>query len=250
MRSLFLFFMLLVSGYAFAQSESEGQKIAAAKEHFFAGDRAYRLGEFDKSIDEFKKSYDLNPLPQVLYNIGQAYLKKGELKQARHFFEQFLSLEPNSPSAGTVRAKLADIEKRLSAEKSEIAPVKPPEQISPIPALEVVQKSDPGASARHAKIAAITLLSVGLGLSIAGGALLGHASSLTPHPDSALNVRDNLLEQQYNENVAGGTLLGIGGTALIGSVVSFAIWKREKNRGISQSVAFMQDPKGWRLSWQ
>lgn len=239
--------LLLRSTLALAQGDPESRKIAEAKEHFFAGDRAYRLGDFDKSIEEFKKSYDLNPLPQVLYNLGQAYLKKSELRQARHFFEQFLSLEPNHPNAAVVKSKLADIEKRLQAEKSEVAPAKPSEtavaQVAPV--AEVSQNGDPNARVRHAKIAAITLLTIGLGVSVAGAVLLGHASTLTPHPDSQLNIRDNLLEQQYSENVAGGTLLAAGGTALVGSIVSFALWKREKSRLDSRAVAVTRRPTLW-----
>jgi len=64
---------LLAAGTALAQAS--GEEGGEAKEHFSKGVLLFDEGKFAAALDEFKKSYDLNPHGMILYNIGMCYLE-------------------------------------------------------------------------------------------------------------------------------------------------------------------------------
>src|SRR5262249_37851385 len=65
-----VFLIVSVGGAARAQTPSRRQQ---AKELMSQGAKAFRLGSFDKAIDDFKRSYDVYPDPLALYNLAQVY---------------------------------------------------------------------------------------------------------------------------------------------------------------------------------
>jgi tetratricopeptide (TPR) repeat protein len=48
-----------------------------ARSHYERGAIAYNLGDYDEAIAEFKAAYQLSPAPLLLFNLGQAYERKG-----------------------------------------------------------------------------------------------------------------------------------------------------------------------------
>jgi hypothetical protein len=55
----------------------------------------YRRGEYDLAIMEFQASYSLRPLPDLLFNIAQAYRLQGNCNKALQSYAEYLRVAPN-----------------------------------------------------------------------------------------------------------------------------------------------------------
>lgn len=76
-RCLLAAILLAWSAPAAAQSNEE-----LAVEHFDIGARLFYEGDFSGSIVEFRKAYDYNPDPMILYNISLAHARLGNTAEA------------------------------------------------------------------------------------------------------------------------------------------------------------------------
>jgi tetratricopeptide (TPR) repeat protein len=101
----------------------------AAKERYEAGKRAYNLGEFDTAIKEWTEGYKIGGDAIFLYNLGQAYRQKGEVKEAIRFYKSYLRESPNATNRAQVEQIIADLEKKPVQPETRPAtrPVTPPE---------------------------------------------------------------------------------------------------------------------------
>ena len=55
--------------------------------------------QFDEAIQEFKKSYDLDPKPLTLYKIASAFYAKGDYSGAIEHYQKYLTADPDGPFA-------------------------------------------------------------------------------------------------------------------------------------------------------
>ena len=67
-----------------------------AAQHFWEGQRAYELGNYDQAIPAFETAWELSEEPTMLFNLGQAYWKRFEidakvedLRKARRMFSNY-----------------------------------------------------------------------------------------------------------------------------------------------------------------
>jgi len=86
---------------------------ADARQHFMAGQDYYTQGRYEKAIAEFEEAYRLDPRPLLLYNIGQAWEKLGDLVKAVDFLKRYLDADPNNAERTTLLNKLASLQERL-----------------------------------------------------------------------------------------------------------------------------------------
>ena len=87
--------------------------MAAAREKFSAGERAYNLGEFDKAVALFKEAYEAEPDPAFLFNIAQSYRQAGDCKEAVFFYKRYLALKQNDTKKPLRPEVKAEVEKRI-----------------------------------------------------------------------------------------------------------------------------------------
>jgi tetratricopeptide (TPR) repeat protein len=80
----------------FGQQHHAPPKADQAKAHHEAATHKFDLGQFDDAVKEWSQAYELDAKPEFLYNIGNAYRRKGEiegsvadLKRAQHFYRRF-----------------------------------------------------------------------------------------------------------------------------------------------------------------
>ena len=104
-----------VAAFAFAGTALIAQADQAkAKQLYDDGEKAYNLGQFDKSIDLFTKAYEEWPEPAFLFNIAQAYRQAGNCKQALFFYKRFLSLKENDTKKPIKPEVKKDVEGRIT----------------------------------------------------------------------------------------------------------------------------------------
>ncbi len=63
------------------------------QEHYQRAMSLYKLGLFRQAAKEFVAAYALNPLPRLLYNLGQLLRRIGEFKEAEEAYELYLRTE-------------------------------------------------------------------------------------------------------------------------------------------------------------
>jgi tetratricopeptide (TPR) repeat protein len=100
---LVAFAIMLVAGSAHAQPMMS----AEARVHFDRGRALYDAGSYDEAIVELTAGHDLDPNPDFLYALGQAYRKLGDCAHAVASYRAFLATQPPEGEAAKVRANIA-----------------------------------------------------------------------------------------------------------------------------------------------
>lgn len=191
---------------------SIGASVASAKGkppcrlHYEQAMTLYERGEFEPSLREFQRSYDVCRLPPLLVNITKLYLKLGQKAEARQAFDLYQRMDPE-PSEG-IRAEINALREQLAEappviikepDAPELAPsapsappapptVKPPESVvhqrQPPPLLAVAPKTKSAARSTASRWwlwSALGAVTVGAAVGIGVG-----VSRADRPPDSAL----------------------------------------------------------------
>lgn len=73
---------------------------------FTRGQKAYQAGDFKGAAAAFAEAYSHLPLPDLLFNQGQALDKAGDVWGAVKAYQLYLNMAPDTPDAGKVRARI------------------------------------------------------------------------------------------------------------------------------------------------
>jgi tetratricopeptide (TPR) repeat protein len=117
MRFVFLLTvgLALTSPSAWAQRGSKSPT-ALVKE----GERLYKAGKYREAAEVLKKAHDAQPTPTVLYNIGRAYQRAGELREALSYYQQYVGLSSDEAEPELMKKSAIAIDEiRVLLEKEE-----------------------------------------------------------------------------------------------------------------------------------
>jgi tetratricopeptide (TPR) repeat protein len=84
-----------------------------AQAHFERGRQAYREARYQDAIDAFLQAYKLDPDPVLVFNVGQAWEKLGNVPTALRSYREYLRLSPQAEDRATVAASIRNLEGRL-----------------------------------------------------------------------------------------------------------------------------------------
>ena len=90
----------------------------------------YDHGFFDKALHEAEDAYRLDPLPLILFNIGQCHRALEHWEKAAFYFHRYLQKLPEAPNRSLVEKSLITIDYKLKAQQ---LPAPPPVAASPPP---------------------------------------------------------------------------------------------------------------------
>jgi len=159
---------------------------STAEELYAEAERAYFIGDYVTAVSKFEAAYAKSQLPQLLYNVGLAYMRRYELtkdvadlRRAHSVLTNFrveLERDPTIGSAQNVGELLKQIERSLAAHDtrkplttkavkpatSEATPASCPD---PSPARTIVKQAD----TRRAGAALLTLGGLSLAAGVASG---------------------------------------------------------------------------------
>jgi tetratricopeptide (TPR) repeat protein len=111
-----------------------------AREHARQGRLQYQLGRFDQALEEYAAAYELDPVPALLFNIGQCHRQLGDHERAIFFYEGFLRDSPDAPNRATVESLLAESRAELARQRAAAeATATPPDAGATTPAAEPEQ---------------------------------------------------------------------------------------------------------------
>src|SRR5262245_44774395 len=122
--------VLLCIFCASASAQTNNAREQRARELYSKGRLHYDLGEYEKAIEEFKQAYEQVPVPGLLYDIAQAYRRKGDCKQALETYKNYQRLEPNAHDPALLQRQIEEMEQCAQALEAQAAPALP----GPVPA--------------------------------------------------------------------------------------------------------------------
>jgi len=194
---------------------------ADAREHFSAGMTAWLAEDHATAQRELEAAYASQPVPLLLYSLGQLARLQGDCERAREHFLAYLATDPPPRAAEDTRVNL----ERCKTAEVEPAVVEPP---PPKP----VAVDDPPvvAEPRRARPDALGLgLTIGGAvLAVTGAALLGtaFARQRSAEDESGVDAFERGVRGANAQYWSGVALMSAGGAILIGGVVRLAITSR------------------------
>lgn len=91
----------------------EGDPTAKAKLLYQQGQTEFELGHYKDAIAKWEEAYRLRPVPQALYNMGQAYAKMGQLEEAAHAYKAMIAKLKSGKNVELARQRLIQVEEEL-----------------------------------------------------------------------------------------------------------------------------------------
>jgi hypothetical protein len=211
---LFLFCCIAPLSRAWAGAQED----AAFREQYLRASKLYAAKDYAAAIPALQAAYAIQPAPQLLYNIGQAYRRLEQWSSARVYFEMYAALSRDlGPSARqTLDSTLAEIREREEAERR-------PEVIEKTRTL-VIQEEKP--LPRWLRPLGISAGLTGLGVATAGAVLWG----LDGQCVQAAEPPATQCPQIYNSDRLGIALTATGAGLLALGAISFGLSFRRPAR--------------------
>jgi tetratricopeptide (TPR) repeat protein len=98
-----------------------------AEELVHASIRDFDLGDYPRALEEAEQAYRLDPLPQILFNIGQCHRALKHWERASYFYRRYLAKVPDAPNRRAVEDRLVEVEYRLKTEQLPAPPQPAPQ---------------------------------------------------------------------------------------------------------------------------
>lgn len=132
----------LTAGVARAQEDATA---AQARVLYERGMAHFQLAEYDDAIARWQEGFRLKPVPEFLYNIGQAYRLSQRPDKAVQAYKAYLRMSPKAANKVEVDRHIASLQKAIdegqraaSAPPTSPQPVKPEIKPEPKPAKPAV----------------------------------------------------------------------------------------------------------------
>lgn len=196
-----------------------------ARRHFDSGAAYFEQAEYEASLREFEKSYELSARPAILLNIATIHERTGNLEEAVATLDRYLASRPEG--SDTIRIRRNNIQKRLEKEQAATAaaaaaaataPVAAEPQPQPETAPEPSPEPEPAAPAASGSnpVPAYILFGVA-GASAAGAVILGVVANSEYNQKKADGCGTRI-----NCDLSGTQGLAIGSTVLTGAAIAAA----------------------------
>ena len=171
-------FVLLAVTNASADGPASATPDASASEtqahaHFQQGKAFLDAKVYDQAVKEFQAAYALSPLPELLFDLGQAYRLSGQAQLALDTYQKYLAVVTDGPLADEARVHVAEMTKQAGAEAAQRQVALDAEHAQRQAALSVEQASwqtrhDEVATARHAAMGAFIVSALVIPVGIYG----------------------------------------------------------------------------------
>jgi hypothetical protein len=218
--------LALVLG-SFGSAQAEDPEVArqrSFREQYERASRAYNAKDYAAAIPALQAAFAIQPLPQILFNIAQAYRRLDKFGPARAYFELYRSMAGELPRdvAATVQSNITEMEER---EKAAAAP-----KIVEKTRLLYVQSEKP--PPRWLRPVGITAGVLGVGALAVGGTFLG----LDGRCKSEAVAPALECEQVYSTKTLGTALTAVGAGVFVLGAVTFGLSLRRPSRPAVQEA--------------
>jgi len=135
-----ILFVLVASAFSAAltslpaPARADDEQTEQARKHYQKGKQFFDLGQWDDAIAEYREAYKLRSDSAFLFNLAQAYRRKGDLQPALDLYKNYLIANPNSPMRGDIEKRIKTLEKEMKHRPPAtpvVTPVVPPPTTAP-----------------------------------------------------------------------------------------------------------------------
>jgi len=120
----------LTSASSLARADDEATE--QARQHYLKGTKYFDLGQWDDAIAEYREAYKLRSDPAFLFNLAQAYRRKGDLQPALDLYKNYLIANPETPKRSDIEKRIRTLEKEMK-HRPPTTPVARPSEPAPTP---------------------------------------------------------------------------------------------------------------------
>jgi tetratricopeptide (TPR) repeat protein len=208
-----------------------------AQKHIAKATEAHQAGNYDVALAELQEAYALDPQPDLLYAIGQVYVKLGKCPEAVASYEKFLATNPPpEPTAATNEA--------IAACKSQMAPPPPPEP-TPAPQAPPPPVTRPEGRPFYTDVVGDALVGAGIASVMVSALLYSSALGTLDDAEAAMTYSEHqdLVDSAHTKRNIG---VAVGAVGL--AAISVGVWHYTKYRS-EQSVAVTPTASGGMVSW-
>jgi tetratricopeptide (TPR) repeat protein len=96
---------------------ARGDDAAEARDHFRKGEKLFALGKFAEALTHYEAAYEAQPMPELLFNIGQCHRNLKNYDQAIFSFEKYLREKPNAANRKAVEKLIDDLVEEQARER-------------------------------------------------------------------------------------------------------------------------------------
>ena len=236
MKNLLVIALIALPMAAFAGPKDK----ELAQKHITKATEAHQAGKFDVALTELQAAYAADPQPDLLYAIGQVYVKLDKCEDAIAFYEKFLATKPS-------REPAAAAQEAIDTCKAAAPPPPPPPEPTPAPAPppEPAPVLQPDSKPFYTDTIGSALVGGGVVATVVGVVLYSSAVSTLDDAEAAATYDEHeqlVGDARTKRNI--GVVFGVVGLAAIGvGVWHYASYKSE------QSVPVSPTPSGGMVSW-
>ncbi len=103
---------------AVTSASAESNRDRADRHHEQAA-AYFRVEAYEDAIEEWRKSYELHPNPNRLFNIGRAYEELGNFEAALDFYGRYVESDPDGRAVTEANARIRRLERELETVRAE-----------------------------------------------------------------------------------------------------------------------------------
>ncbi|MDQ3366354.1 MAG: tetratricopeptide repeat protein [Myxococcota bacterium] len=214
-------------------------QVAAARDHLSAGNKLYRLREFEKAVEAYKAGALVEDVPVFHYNLGQCYRQLGRYEDAIWHYDRFL--ERGKPT-GQIRDAVESFRTQMKGELEKKAMTQPPVEPAPEPKPTV---EPPKTTVVRVPAPPWYEDTFGWVLAVGGAAGIGasaylfvDANALEADADMQIDQgkRDELRQRASSRRTTG-VIVGLGSVALLATgVVRLALRPDDRDQTVTTSL--------------
>jgi tetratricopeptide (TPR) repeat protein len=213
--------VVLAAGIAHADPPPEEQ----AKAHFMVGKGYRELGEYRKAAEEFKAAYAIDPRPEMLFNIAQAYRLAGDKQEALDYFEKYLAAQPDGSGAVEAREHVTALKQQIADDAAHSTATPAPPIVAIVPPKPPVDRGDvdgsPGLRITGLVAAGLGVVGIGLGIKFgldaraASNAITANTMPWQIADHERFDAGERANRNMYISVIAGSALVVTGGVLYV-----------------------------------
>jgi tetratricopeptide (TPR) repeat protein len=191
-----------------------------ARKHFESGVAYLQESDYPSALKAFEKSYELSKRAEILLNVATVHERSGDLRAAVGALERYLAASPQGAHVGTVKLRIANLEKRIAEGGSDAGASETPEAPAIVPTATATGTAPPPAlppdqvepePPNHLPI----YIAFGVGGLAAAGALLTGVLAQSEYDEAEETCAPNCSD----DTVSSGKTLAVTSTILTGVAV-------------------------------
>lgn len=216
------------------------RRVRRAKRHLRRGLRYYEQRRFERAIAEFSRGYDIHPLPEFLFALGQSERRSGDCASARVYYQRFLATSPPARQVTAANMHVEGCRRALQDGPGSARdnPAPRPEPVQPVQSVYIPPVADTAPAPWYHDWLGDSLLAVGTASVATGVILVVKSRSDTdqagwvatyPEYDTAVN------------SARRSRLLGIVSLAAGTALVAGAAYRFHRSRRDTERLALVPD---------